>query len=121
MNYALGLSLKAEGHLEALVAAATAEGEGRASMSTATGSQAGHGAGGGYGMQYQDRDGDDMVLVLVWVLGGMKIWKKKRFGWQWRRCGRRVGSGSVRGLRMGGLRGWGRLCCLLIRIRLFLR
>jgi Na+/H+-translocating membrane pyrophosphatase len=30
-------------------------------------------------------------------------------------------SGSVRGLRMGGLRGWGRLCCLLIRIRLFLR
>jgi hypothetical protein len=25
-----------------------------------------------------------LVLVLVWVLGGMKIWKKKRLGWQWR-------------------------------------
>ena len=104
MNYALGLSLKAERHLEGLIAG---EGEARVSTSTAPGSQLGHaGVGaGGYGMQYQHRDGDDMGVGVG--AGGDEDLEEKALGMaieeMWEESGRlwRPWAANGRATRLG--------------------
>ncbi|KAF9004624.1 glycosyl transferase family group 2-domain-containing protein [Cyathus striatus] len=61
MNYGLTLSLKAEKHLENLLANARANNPGRSSLS---GTSHSHGNSGPtqYGMQYQNREGDESVV-----------------------------------------------------------